>query len=112
MIRNLMIAIFFFFGPALLLFMLRNGVLLLRLWLRARRTRAQEPRVIDITPAPGKRAPAWFYVLVVVISLACAVSVFIFLQSDFEAESRRYVPAYVDEGGKVVPGHWEPVAPK
>ena len=112
MIRNLLISIFFFFGPAILLFMLRNGLVLLRLWLRARQRREGEPRVIDITPVSDKKAPAWFYALVVVISLGCAVAVFMFLQSDVEVESRRYVPAHVGEDGKVVPGHWEPVAPK
>ena len=112
MIRNLLISIFFFFGPAILMFMLRNGFLLLRLWLRARQAHEQEPRVIDVTPISDKKAPAWFYALVVVVSLGCAVAVFIFLQSDVEAESRRYVPAYVGEDGKVVPGHWEPVMPK
>ena len=112
MIRNLLISIFFFFGPAILLFMLRNGLVLLRLWLMARKGREEEPRVIDITPVSDSKAPAWFYALVVLISLGCAVAVFLFLQADSEAESRRYVPAYVGEDGKVVPGHWEPVTPK
>jgi len=112
MIRNLLISLFFFFGPAILLFMLRNGLVLLRLWLKARQGREGEPRVIDVTPVADRKAPAWFYALVVIVSLGCAVAVFIFLQSDVEVESQRYVPAYVGEDGKVVPGHWEPVAPK
>lgn len=112
MIRNLLIAIFFFFGPALMMFMLRNALLLLRMWLRVRQKREQQGKVIDITPVADKRAPTWFYALVVLVSLTCAVSVFIFLQSDFEAESRRYVPAHVSEEGKVVPGHWEQRTPK
>ena len=112
MIRNLLIAIFFFFGPALMMFMLRNALLLLRLWLKARHHQEQQAKIIDITPKEDKRAPLWFYVPVVLVSLGCAVSVFLFLHSDFEVESRRYVPAHVGEDGKVVPGHWEPVKPK
>lgn len=103
MIRNLLLAVVFFFGPALLLFMLRNALLLLRLWLRRRR---QEPKVIDVTPVEGGRAPLWFYLLAGLTGLAAAVSVFMYLQQTQSQVVRQYVPAHIGEDGRIVPGHW------
>ncbi|HKI62068.1 MAG TPA: hypothetical protein VKA31_07225 [Mariprofundaceae bacterium] len=106
MIRNILVAIVFFFGPALLLFMLRNGLLLLRLWLYHRRQRSSNPEVIDITPVPEKKgASRWFYLLALLLGLAGAVSAFMYLQAA-DSESRHYVPAHIGSDGKVVPGKW------
>ena len=111
MIRNLLVAIFFFFGPALLMFMLRNIVLLTLLWLKKRQHEAKmHPEVIDVTPVHKHRAPNWFYIAVFVISLTSAVSVFIALQNG-DVDDHEYVPAYVDESGDIVPGDWKPVGP-
>ncbi|MFQ5345547.1 MAG: hypothetical protein ACE5DZ_06265 [Mariprofundus sp.] len=107
MIRSLFVSLFFFFGPALLLFMLRNLTLLLLLRAKNRRERAREPEVIDITPVDKERAPNWFYALVVAISLASAVTVFMHLQHKADTEVRHYVPAHMDEAGNLVPGHWQ-----
>ena len=107
MIRNILLAIVFFFGPALLMFMLRNIVLLLRLWLHQRNLRTMEPEVIDITPGVEKKpAPKWFYAMAVALGLAVAVSAFMYLQS-VDGEARHYVPAHVGSDGKVMPGHWQ-----
>jgi len=107
MIRNVLLAIVFFFGPALLMFLLRNAVLLLRLWLYHRNNRTLEPEVIDVTPVPEKSpASRWFYLVAGLLGLAAAVSVFMYLQS-VDGELRHYVPAHVASDGKVVPGHWE-----
>ncbi|HKI62554.1 MAG TPA: hypothetical protein VKA31_09700 [Mariprofundaceae bacterium] len=106
MIRNILVAIVFFFGPALLMFMLRNGILLFRLWLFNRRQRAMQPEVIDITPVPEKKgASRWFYLLAFLLGLATAVSAFMYLQTA-DSEPRHYVPAHVGSDGKVVPGKW------
>jgi len=105
MIRELLISIFFFFGPALVMLMLRNGVLVLRLWLKSRQQRARAQQIIDITPVDKNRAPKWFYIMVVVISLMSAVTVFMHLEKG-GAEVHQYVPAHIDASGHIVPGGW------
>ena len=107
MIRSLFVSLFFFFGPALLLFMLRNMTLLLLLRAKNKQQKAQEPEVIDVTPIEKERAPNWFYALVIAVSLACAVTVFIQLQNG-DTEVHQYVPAHVDKSGKIVTGDWQP----
>jgi len=106
MIRSIFVALFFFFGPALLLFMLRNLILLLLLRAKHKHEKASEPEVIDITPVKKDRAPNWFYAVVVVISLSCAVTVFMNLEKG-GIEARHYVPAHVDESGNIVTGGWK-----
>jgi len=106
MIRSIFVSLFFFFGPALLLFMLRNLTLLLLLKAKAKQAKAQEIEVIDITPIKKDRAPTWFYALVIAISLTCAVSVFLNLDRG-GAEVQHYVPAHVDESGNIVSGDWK-----
>jgi len=106
MIRSIFVALFFFFGPALLLFMLRNLILLLLLRAKNKHEKASEPEVIDITPIKKDRAPNWFYAVVVVISLSCAVTVFMNLEKG-GIEARHYVPAHVDESGNIVTGGWK-----
>jgi sterol desaturase/sphingolipid hydroxylase (fatty acid hydroxylase superfamily) len=111
MIRNLLVAIFFFFGPALLMFMLRNVFLLLRIWRVARQKKSQEPEVIDITPVKPQ-TPMWFYIAAGVLGLASAISVFLYLQSIDDMLPQHYVPAYTDDSGQVVPGRWQPTEPE
>jgi len=106
MIRSLFVSLFFFFGPALLLFMLRNLTLLLLLKAKARQAKEPEIEVIDITPVKKDRAPAWFYVLVIAISLTCAVTVFLNLDRG-DVEVQHYVPAHADESGNIVSGDWK-----
>ncbi len=107
MIRSLFVSLFFFFGPALLLFMLRNLTLLLMLRAKNRHEKAQEPEIIDITPVDKERAPNWFYALVLVISLACAVMVFLQLEKQSDVDVHQYVPAHINESGKIVTGDWK-----
>ncbi|WP_167631125.1 hypothetical protein [Mariprofundus ferrooxydans] len=113
MIRNLFLALFFFFGPALLMFMLRNIILLLRIWLVVRNQRNQQQDVIDITPVERNRAPRWFYLVAAVLGVASAVAGFMYLQT-VDSERRVYVPAHMGQQGEIVPGHWQslPPAPK
>ena len=106
MMRSLIIALFFFFGPALLMFMLRNMVLLFLVWMKQRQQHRQE-QVIDITPVEKGRAPRWFYIVVVLISLASAVVVFNTLQQTEVAQRQVYVPAHIDEHGRLVPGMYK-----
>lgn len=108
MIRNLLIALVFFFGPTILMLVLRNLLLLLLAWNQVRRKKAMEPHIIDVTPKPRKRAPAWYIVLAVLIGLASAWFAWKEVQYT-ETEVRQYVPAHLGPDGKIVPGHWEPV---
>jgi len=107
MIRELIITVFFFFGPALVMVVLRNLVLLLLLRARMRRDNPPEPEIIDITPVDNERAPTWFYALVVVISLACAVTVFLQLEKQSNVEEHQYIPAHIGTSGNIVPGGWK-----
>jgi len=112
MIRNLLIAIFFFFGPALLMFVARNMLLIGLFWLKTRRKREQEHKIIDITPIHNHRHPNWFVIIVVTVSLTCALTVFMELQKADDVEPQHYVPAYTDDSGRIVPGHWQPLEPE
>jgi len=107
MIRSLFVSLFFFFGPALLLFMLRNLALLL-VKTKNRHEKAQQPEVIDITPVDKERAPNWFYVLVVAISLSIAITVFFQMQKQDGVEEHHYVPAHIGGSGHIVTGDWKP----
>lgn len=88
------------------MFMLRNGLILLRLWFAAR-SRRQQQEIIDVTPVSQTEAPRWFYVLAVILGLIAATAGFMMLQSS-DSNPRQYVPAHVDEHGELVPGHWQP----
>ena len=112
MFRNLLVSIFFFIGPALLMFIGRNLVLIGLLWLKKRHQQELEPKVINVTPIHNHRHPNWFVIIVVVISMVCAVTVFMELQKAEDVPPQEYVPAYTDESGNIVPGHWKPKAPE
>ncbi len=103
MIRNVLIVIVFFFGPALVMLMLRALLPLVAGWLRARRA-ARE--VIDVTPR--KRAlPRWFWPLALMLGAASAAWAWQALdQAGPPAEGRVYVPAHLGKDGRLVPGHW------
>ncbi len=102
MIRNLLVSILFFIGPALLMMLARNLLLAL--------LRRRQPEVIDVTPVSEnekRRVPRWFYLMVIVISLISSVVVFSQLQESREAEKQQYIPAHVNGSGVLVPGHWK-----
>jgi len=107
MIRSILVSIFFFVGPALLMFMLRNIVLMTRLWLKNRQLHADEREIIDITPIHNHIHPNWFIISVVIISLGCAVTVFMQLQNAEDVAPHHYVPAHMGESGEIVPGGWQ-----
>ncbi len=100
--RNLLVVIVFFFGPALVMLMLRSLLPLLAAWLRAR---SKARQVIDVTPR--KRAlPRWFWPLALVLGAASAALAWQSLRGADAPAARHYVPAHMDESGYVVPGHW------
>jgi len=112
MFRNLLIAVFFFFGPALLMFVARNMLLIGLLWLKTRRKRELEHKIIDITPIHKHGHPNWYIIVVVIVSLTCAVAVFMELQKADDVVPGKYMPAYTDKAGNIVPGHWQPIKPE
>jgi len=111
MFRNLLVSIVFFIGPALLMFIARNMVLIGMAWLKHRHEKELEQKIIDITPIHNHRHPNWFVIIVVIISMMCAVAVFMELQHSDDVVPQEYVPAYSDDAGNIIPGHWQPKAP-
>ena len=110
MIRNILIAVVFFFGPALLMMMARGAFFLLRLWLQARLRQGRQPDVIDVTPKQEEAGlPIWFYVLAILLGVMSAGLAWHYLSEDTSpAVHRIYIPAHMDANGNIVPGHWEP----
>ncbi len=109
MIRSIFVSALFFFGPALLMFMLRNLFLLLRAWLRLRRQRKkQEHEIIDITPHKHGSPSMLFNIAAIVVGL---VSAFLAWQEMGSGPEQRqhYIPAHINEHGKVMPGARVPV---
>jgi len=106
--RSLIISLLFFFGPVILMFVLRHAALLLRIWLMVRRHRKSQPDVIDITPEKPK-PPSLLFIVVTLV----AGSIFAYLAWEritSEAEDtieKQYAPARIDEKGGIVPGRYE-----
>ena len=112
MFRNLLVSIVFFIGPALLMFIARNMVMIGLHWLKVRKQQEQEEaKIIEITPIHNHIHPNWYVIAVVIISLFCAVTVFLELQRSVDVAPHEYVPAYTDDSGHIVPGQWQPKAP-
>jgi len=113
MIRSIFVSALFFFGPALLMFMLRNLFLFLKVWLRLRRRKKeQEHDVIDITPHKHASPSLLFNIAAIAVGIVCAFLAWQEMKSGSE-EKMHYVPAHVNEEGKVVPGKMVPIeAPK
>ena len=103
MMRSIIISSFFFFGPALLMFLLRKVFLIVRLWLRLRKLRQQETDIIDITPHKHGSPSTLFNVAVIVVGLTCAFLAWQEISSEPEGV-HHYVPAHIDDQGKIIPG--------
>ncbi|MFQ5581930.1 MAG: hypothetical protein ACE5F3_04785 [Mariprofundaceae bacterium] len=103
MIRNFLVSILFFFGPVILMFVLRNLGLFLRLWLSMRRRQRQEAEVIDITPVSDNGPSVLFIIAAIMIGLVCATLAWLRVGGE-GIDDRQYAPAYMDERGVVVPG--------
>jgi len=107
MIRNVFITLIFFFGPALLMFVIRHIFLLMRVaWILRKQRHADD--IIDITPRPTPNSPGKVFIMLsLLIGLACATLVW-FDMDDSSHETMQYVPAHMDAHGKLIPGEYIP----
>ena len=104
MIRNLLVAAVFFFGPMLLMILLRNLGMLFRLWLAERRRQRAQPDIIDITPRLRTR-PSWAFVAIAILAGSLsAYWAWRYTQRPTVGLGQRYVPAHLDAEGHLVPG--------
>jgi len=109
MIRSIFVSALFFFGPALLMFMLRNLFLFLKVWLRLRRMRREQDHdVIDITPHKHGSPSLLFNIAAIAVGVVCAFLAWQEMNSGPE-EKMRYIPAHINEEGKVIPGKKVPI---
>lgn len=106
--RSIIISALFFFGPALMMFALRKAFLVTRLWLRLRRLRQEHDRdVIDITPHRHGSPSMLFNIAAIIVGLTCAFLAWQEINSEPES-AKHYVPAHMDDQGRVVPGKMVP----
>jgi len=105
--RSLFVTILFFFGPLILMLVMRHLGLLLRLWLLYRRAgRESEADVIDITPQKPRPPSKLFIVIAVLVGVVFAMLAYHRL-TEPPAVQRHYVPAHTDASGRIIPGHYE-----
>jgi len=104
MTRNILITALFFFGPAFLMFVLRNLFLFARFWWGIRNLRQREQhQIIDISPAKQPPPGLVFIVASLLVGLVCAVLVWMQMSED-AVPTRQYIPAHINEKGELVPG--------
>jgi len=97
--RYLLITLLGFFGPALLMFLLRLFWYQLRhQWL----TKRNQPEIIDITPTHNKRPSKMFITTWLIVSVCCT-ALLLWQIDDSPANKQTYVPAHVDAQGNFVP---------
>jgi len=103
--KSIFISLLFFFGPVLLMFVMRYLGLLLRIWFVWRRQNKHGKDVIDITPQKPHPPSIWFIIFAVVAGLVISGLVWHRLTN----ESRPggvYIPAHMDKNGNLAPGHF------
>ncbi len=104
MIRSLLLSILFFFGPTLLMFLLRHLVLMLRFWLLMRKQKKQD-EIIDITPVAEHRVSVWFVLVAIIVGLLSAFAAWHHIAAPVQT-SAQYVPAHIDAEGNFIDGHY------
>jgi len=116
MIRNIIVALLFFFGPALLMMLLRNVFLF---WQFKQRLKRRHPDIIDITPdhnpdmidiTPQQHQPTspsrFFIASALTVGLVFAWLAWSQMHSLPPEGGVQYVPAHIDKQGKLVDGHY------
>jgi len=105
MIRNIVVALLFFFGPALLMMLLRNIFLF---WKFKQGIKQQHPDIIDITPQKHVQTPPsrFFLVSAITVGLVFAWLAWSQMHSLPPHELMQYVPAHLNQQGELVDGHY------
>ncbi|MDX8387597.1 MAG: hypothetical protein R8M46_03555 [Ghiorsea sp.] len=96
--RYLLFTLLGFFGPALLMLLLRL------IWMRIRYAITQkkaEPEIIDVTPKKSG-IHVWFIIAWLIISITCTAFL-IWKIDDTPASQQTYIPAHINAEGTFVP---------
>jgi len=105
--KSLFISMLFFFGPVILMFVLRYFGLLLRLWLIYRRARREsDANIIDITPEKPHPPSKKFITIAILLGVGFAILAYQNIASAPDTH-RQYTPAQVDKQGRVIPGRFK-----
>jgi len=107
MIRSIIVTLFFFFGPALLMLLLRNIFLF---WQFRRGLNRQDPDIIDITPNKHQKTPPsrFFLASAITVGLIFAWLAWSQMHSLPPHEGLQYIPAHINQEGKLVDAHYSP----
>jgi|GEM_PF-2433162 len=110
MIRDLLVAAVFFFGPMLVMFVLRNLASLFSLWLVVRRQRRLQPKVIDVSPTVDRSPSLAFVALAILIGALSAYTAWHHTRQETMGHNLelQYVPAHLDDHGRMIPGKLVP----
>jgi len=105
MIRNIIVTLLFFFGPALLMMLLRN---LFLFWQFKKSLKRQHPDIIDITPQKHQQTPPsrFFLASAITVGLVFAWLAWSQMHSLPPQGSMQYVPAHINKAGELVDGHY------
>jgi len=105
MIRNIIVTLLFFFGPALLMMVLRNIFLF---WQFRRGVKRQHPDIIDITPQKHQpTSPSRFFLAsAMTVGLIFAWLAWSQMHSLPPHEGLQYIPAHINQEGKLVDGQY------
>lgn len=101
--RNIFVSALFFFGPVILMFIIRHLSLLFHLWLVYRREHREAENVIDITPGKPHPPSRWFVLIAILAGFGFAWLAWNHIGEAPEAD-RQYIPAQMGEKGKIIPG--------
>jgi len=100
MIRNIIVSLLFFFGPALLMFVLRN---IFFFWKFQKEMKQHQPDIIDITPQKAAAPSHFFLASVIAVGLISAYFAYSQLTNSNSDAKTEYMPAHINAQGELVP---------
>ncbi len=100
MIRNIIVTLLFFFGPALLMFVLRN---MFFFWKLRQAMKKRQPDIIDITPQKPNPPSHFFIASIIIIGLISAYFAYSQITMNHEVPQTQYIPAHINAQGELVP---------
>ncbi|MDX8398257.1 MAG: hypothetical protein R8K49_08065 [Mariprofundaceae bacterium] len=105
MIRNIIITLIFFFGPALLMLLLRQ---FLFAWRIRQKIKKQHPDVIDITPSEQPASPSRFFIISA-MAVGCIFAYLVWnqLSSSSDNTKQHYAPAHINAQGELIPESYQ-----